>query len=313
MKKIVSLLLGISLLLMGCSITSDQTVSNSETVTYKSTKGDVQIPKKPQRIVSDYYVGELLKLNANLVGSDLTYESDAWKDEAKKAGVKDTGQSMEKVSSLNPDLIITINEDKYDQYSKIAPTVYIPYEQYQPKELMTELGKITNTENEAKKWNEEFDSEIEDLQKEVEDSDLQNKTFSLIEKNGDNIYTYGDNWARGGYILYDQLNLKATKTAEDTLIGNKVGYLSLNKESVPEYAGDVIFYVDKSQDKANMSDYKSLPKANISDKSVYKDLPAVKNNQVYLIPSYVFHYNDPYSLDEQIQYFMDFFANEKSN
>lgn len=61
------------------------------------------------------------------------------------------GDSIEKVLSLEPDLIITGNKEMYEQLSKIAPTIYIEYEENIPK-LIKEFGIILNRENLAQEW-----------------------------------------------------------------------------------------------------------------------------------------------------------------
>ena len=174
MKKVLLLLLASVMVLFGCS---SDTTSGDGTVEYTHELGTVMIPENPERIVTDWYVGELLALDVNLVGADLTYTSTAWAPLIEEKGVTDVGQSPEAVAELEPDLIITFNADLYDVYSDIAPTVYIPYGMYNPEELLLELGVITNTEEAAQTWIDEFNADIEEL-KSVANYDY---TYTIME------------------------------------------------------------------------------------------------------------------------------------
>lgn len=55
--------------------------SAAEMRSYETTKGTVQIPVKPQRIVTDYYGGELLSVGANVIGVEpSTFDNPFLKD-----------------------------------------------------------------------------------------------------------------------------------------------------------------------------------------------------------------------------------------
>lgn len=49
-----------------------ESATTGETRSFKTVKGDIQIPAKPQRIVTDFYGGELLSVGANVVGVEPT-------------------------------------------------------------------------------------------------------------------------------------------------------------------------------------------------------------------------------------------------
>lgn len=68
----------------------------------------------------------------------------------------DDAVSLERITSLNPDLILTYQEDAYDNLSKIAPTILIPYGKYDYKERLLEIGKLLNQEAEAQQRLKQF-------------------------------------------------------------------------------------------------------------------------------------------------------------
>ncbi len=53
------------------------------------------------------------------------------------------------------------------KYQKIAPTIPYTYNKYNHKEILKEIGKLTNNEDKAKKWIEEWDDKTRKDKKEI--------------------------------------------------------------------------------------------------------------------------------------------------
>lgn len=285
MKRIILFIFGV-FVLTGCS-TQESSKTTSDTFTYESVKGDVELPTDPKRIVTDGYVGQLLSINAPVVGGDLTYISPAW--DGLTDDITNIGSSLEEAAALSPDLIITWNEAMYEQYQSIAPTVLIPYGTYNEEDMVTELGKITNRNSEAEELLNKFNDKVEDLRS-VLSPDY---TYSIVELSADDAYLYGNTYARLGYVLYDKLNLKCPEACEKDVIKDTpdgASYLQLSEELMDKYIGDVIIL--------------SSPNANSTNKLIesdtYKNLDAVKNKRVINVDSDLFYQNDMLSIFDQI-------------
>lgn len=285
MKRIILFIFGV-FVLTGCS-TQESSKTTSDTFTYASVKGDVELPTDPKRIVTDGYVGQLLSINAPVVGGDLTYISPAW--DGLTDDITNIGSSLEEAAALSPDLIITWNEAMYEQYQSIAPTVLIPYGTYNEEDMVTELGKITDRNSEAEELLNKFNDKVEDLRS-VLSPDY---TYSIVELSADDAYLYGNTYARLGYVLYDKLNLKCPEACEKDVIKDTpdgASYLQLSEELMDKYIGDVIIL--------------SSPNANSTNKLIesdtYKNLDAVKNKRVINVDSDLFYQNDMLSIFDQI-------------
>lgn len=279
-------------ILTGCQA-STQTTS-ADTVIYNSTKGDVEIPKNPTRIVTDNYIGQLLSVGANVVGGDLTYTSPAWD----VSSITDVGQSAEAVASLNPDLIVIQDPTKYEQYKTIAPTVLIPYGDYNEEELVTQMGIITNKEDNAKKTLDDFNAKVDELKGLIDDSSL---TYSLLEFYGEDPYIYGDKYGRLGYVIYDKLGLKCTDTCQNTIIGKPDSYLLLTQENVKDYTGDVVII--------STPDGKPVDNAIVNSES-FKESSAYKNNRVYYEDARLWWQVDMVSMMQQMDLFEEILKDE---
>lgn len=282
MKKIIFIITTVLILLTGCS--SD--TASTGTLTYTTDNGNITYPENPV-IYSDYYVGELLYLDANLVGADMTYPAESWSTVATERGVENISGDMEAIAGLAPDLIITIHEDFYEQYSVIAPTIYIPYGTYNPEDLVVELGKIIGAEDKANEWVSEFNDNIESLKAEIDNPEA---TISIVDNWGDATYMYGANYGRGGYILYTKLGLKGNDLAESEYIRKADSYLTVDAESIVNYVGDIMFIADGD---GSVENIESLP--------TYSTLKPVEDGNVILLDKNTFLYDDPYSLNAQVE------------
>ena len=140
-KTIFTLCMMISLLtLTACGSTNNH--SNTEMITVKDVRGEVEIPKEAKRIVDLSGNSDILSIlgyqvigTANSDAYDYTKFPSYLKDTLK--GAKILGYSMqdtmdiEAVMNLEPDVIVisTVQEKMYEQLTKIAPTIMIQNEE----------------------------------------------------------------------------------------------------------------------------------------------------------------------------------------
>lgn len=282
-------------LLAGCG--NGNTKGSNNLRMYDSIRGEVEVPQNPERIVTDYYTGQLLSIDAPLVGADLTYRSPAW--DGLLDGVENIGQSTEKVASLNPDLIISFSEENYKQYSKIAPTVLIPYGTYNEEEIVLELGKIVNREDAAAGVISEFNDEVEGLEKLVNPK----QTYTILEVAGKDAYFYGNKYGRLGYVIYDKLELPGTKSATDTILKNDDSFILATEENLDNFVGDVLIL--------STPDAKTVNNSNLLNSKTFKNTKAYKENNVFYVDSNLFYHTDMISIEKQINILKGILDDEK--
>ncbi|WP_413232224.1 ABC transporter substrate-binding protein [Paenibacillus sp. BJ-4] len=125
--------------------------------------GEITIPVQPKRIVVDMYQNDLLALGIKPVGSVKYYLDNPFSKELVQdiASIGDRGSvSVEKVLALEPDLILVGSNDvgEYEKYSKIAPTIVIPFGTYKNvHDELTAFGELLGKEQEAKAWLAQYD------------------------------------------------------------------------------------------------------------------------------------------------------------
>lgn len=292
----------------GDTESTDEKGTEAEVRTYETVKGEIEIPAEPKKIVTDFYVGELLAVGANVVGSD----SDAFahpfiKDELE--GIEDLGSPMnvEKILDLEPDLIITMYEDNYEEYSRIAPTLYIPWDSNMDiYDTVEKFADIAGKQSEGEAFIADYDKVVEDAKKKLEGVVEENATVGIYELTPDDkLYVFGENFGRGGQAVYHALGFKAPERIEEDVIKGE-GWKEISFEVLPEYAADYMFLTVYDPDGTG----KSLTK--LQEMAIYKNLDAVKNGTFFVNDFDTYYRYDPIAIREQVKLFADLFAGQQA-
>ncbi|OIN66023.1 ABC transporter substrate-binding protein [Exiguobacterium sp. KRL4] len=294
-KLLLPVLLLLTLVIAACGNTEKKEETSSadtkkETITYKSEKGDIEVPADPKRVVVlAGFAGNVMALDVPLVGVD------SWSKSNPKFDLKDvqevSEENVEKVIELEPDLIIGYDTTKnIDKFKEIAPTVTYTYGKVDYLTQHIEIGKLLNKEQEARDWVKDFKTRAADAGTEIKAKIGDDATVSVIESFDKQLYVFGDNWGRGTEILYQEMKLKMPKKVTEMAL--KDGYYALSPEVLPEYAGDYLIF-SKTAEADN----------SFTETDTYKNIPAVKNKQVYEVDSKEFYFNDPLTLERQLEFF----------
>jgi iron complex transport system substrate-binding protein len=296
------------LLLTACGNKSEEGASSgekdskNETRIYKGENGDVEVPAEPKRVamMAATYAGNLLDLGITPIAvNEYPKQNKFYGDKLDKAEVV-TADSYEKLLELDPDLIITYSDDKnIKKYEEIAPTVTMTYDKYDYKEQHIEIGKMVGKEKEAKAWVKEWEKKAADARKKVKDAIGEDKTFMVMEAYGKDMYVYGENWGRGTEVIYQALELKAPKKLEEDVFGP--GWKAISTEVIPTYAGDYIFVGTGAGN----------PDNSFMESDVWKELPAVKNGNAIKFDSESFYFNDPISLEKELEIIVEELTKKK--
>ncbi|MFE6074010.1 ABC transporter substrate-binding protein [Paenibacillus sp. NPDC057886] len=278
------------------------TGAEGETVTYQSDAGEVEVPVDPKRIVdlTAFSTGYFVALDTPVVGALSGAMNNKYiKDQLTSEGTTDLGEqpTAEQLISLKPDLIIAYTgTEGLDKLSQIAPVVQLQYGKRNFKDLMLELGNLTNREAEAKDWITQWEAKINELKPKVLAA-VGDRTVSILNPYSKGLFVFGHNYGRGGEILYGEFGLKAPKRAQAEAIDSGTGWASISMEVLPEYAGDIIFTSPWSGDTSD-------PKI-VYDNTVWKNLTAVKEGCVFQLDPTSDTYNDPVSLEGQLKFISD--------
>ncbi|MGG3448865.1 iron-hydroxamate ABC transporter substrate-binding protein [Domibacillus aminovorans] len=299
-KRLIPFMLMLVLIISACSNESDNNEKEastdkekSGTITYQSENGPIEVPADPQRVlVLSSFAGNIMALDVNLVGVDSWSKMNPRFEKELKNVEEVSDESLEKIIELEPDLIIGLSTiNNVDKLSEIAPTVTYTYGKVDYLTQHLEIGKLLNKEKEAKAWIDDFKKRAQTAGEDIKAKIGEETTVSVIENFDKQLYVYGDNWGRGTEILYQEMKLKMPEKVKETAL--KDGYYALSLEVMPEFSGDyVILSKDSEQDNS------------FQETDTYKNIPAVKNNRVFEVNMKEFYFNDPLTLDFQLDYFI---------
>lgn len=250
--------------------------------------GDVEVPANPKRVIATYGIGDVIALGVIPIA---TYDVTGTAFESEVAGLPVWSEfEAEEIMAYDPDLILVANKDQYDEVSKIAPTVFVPFTELSMEERVTFLGEVLNKEDEADKAISAFETKVENAKKALETAGIGVQTFSIFEYSANGgVWVYGDKWGRGGDLLYSHLGLTSPPVIQDEIIG-KDQYRDISMEVIGDYAGDYIIFSGELGD--------------LKDNAVWNALPAVKNGKLIPIDYDLFYNIDIYSSGVQLDYIM---------
>ena len=253
-------------------------------------------PKNPKRIASlSYtYTGYLLQLGFDPVTvTSYDAKNPVLKEKVKNAKVL-MPEDLESIAKQKPDLIVVDASDKnIDELKKIAPTIAIDYGKNDYLEILNRFGQIFGKEKEADQWIADWKSKTADIGKQLKEKLGQDVTFTVVGLYEKEIYLFGNNWGRGGEVIYKSLGFDAPQKVKDEVFPS--GYLQVSQETVSEYIGDYVL-VAAEDDKTGSALYES---------DVWKSIPAVQQNHILKVDANAFYFNDPLTLEYELKTIQD--------
>ncbi|HEM3500273.1 ABC transporter substrate-binding protein [Streptococcus suis] len=302
MKKflaIFSLFVGL-VFLTACSTSSSSTdvelssMPKIEGITYH---GD--IPKNPKKVVNFAYsyTGYLLQLGIDVssYSLDLEKNSPAFGDKLKDVPQLTTTDT-EAIAAQKPDVILVFaGDDNLETLKEIAPVIEITYGKSDYLKMLTDIGQIFGKEKEAQAWLDQWDKKVATAKEELKGLIDTSSTFTVMDFFDKNIFLYGNNFGRGGELVYRALGFAAPAKVQEDII-SKEGWFGVSQEALPEYVGDYVL--------VNVNDKTKEAAASLKESDIWKNLPAVKNGHVIEVDYNLFYFSDPMSLDLQIDAFV---------
>jgi len=269
------------------SANADAAAGERSTRLVTTSMGEVEVPAEPQRVVTDFYLGYLLALGVKPVGSNRMFMENPYLED-QVAGIADISDSLEAIVGLNPDLIVTGNADKYEAYSKIAPTVYLENNS-NVREQVKQLSEVLGKQEDASSWLATFENKLTAAKERVKTHLKDGETVTVFDGGIiKEVTLYGS--AYTGKTIHGELGMPMNENVVKD-IDPKVGWLRISSEVVDKYAGEHIFMAVDAKNET--FDY--------AGDSIWGTLPAVKNNQLYEIDGYRFYFSDPISVMGQIE------------
>ena len=159
--------------------------------------------------------------------------------------------------------------------------------------MMTNLGKVFGKEDKAQKWLDSWKTKTAKAKEELAPYLDASTSFTVMDFYDKAIYLYGNNWGRGGELIYDSLGFSAPETVKKDVFS--AGWFGISQEVLADYLGDYLV-LNVSQDTKDAA-------ASLKESDVWKNIPAVKNQKILEVDENLFYFSDPMSLDKQLKTF----------
>ncbi|GAA3405800.1 helix-turn-helix domain-containing protein [Paenibacillus hodogayensis] len=249
--------------------------------------------KKPKTIVCLQYLGHLFALGLKPAGTTAKQLS-AFATSLRAQGIQDIGfpVSLTKISELEPDLILT-TRTKHEHFSQIATTVSLPWGQYDTLKELEYLGELLDRTDGAKAWIERFADKERKARRNTAGAVGPGETVAAYEIWGDRIWAVNIRFGRGTRNLYGTLGYSPPMQLAEHVLGKGPG-MAIPFRELPQYAADHMFV-------SVWNEHGGEKRAReIMSSELWQGLDAVRKGRVYEVDINRFAWNDPLSLEQQL-------------
>ncbi|MFS0726617.1 ABC transporter substrate-binding protein [Paenibacillus sp. 1P07SE] len=257
---------------------NSQSTQSSYPLTIKDLRGDFTLEQKPVRIVvlDNKFADQLVALDEKPIGSVTSAGSDTDFPEylmdklsdVKVLGTRDE-PNMEAILEMDPDLILCtgFQEQFYEQFSKIAPTLMLDFDE-DWRDTLDTMGKIMEKEQEAQELLTAYEEKTAQL-REAFAARLGDETVALIRPRDGAIRVHPPGH-RTGAILYNDLGLNLPP-----VLAEQDDSYQISLETLPDVDADHYFLLTNAMFQEDVD--------GVQDTEVWKSLKAVQQDQVYTV------------------------------
>jgi iron complex transport system substrate-binding protein len=288
--------------------TLDNKASTDDTRIYTDVAGnEVEIPVHPERVITTQYLDALLALDIKPVGASSHVLDNHYLGELQE-GVEDIGHpfDIEKVLSLEPDLIIVSTEEEVEELSKIAPTIVVPWMYGDVYDQFREIAQIVGKEQKAEDWVIALEEKAAEGRAHLTIAEEDIVTIYMTHDK-DVLRIYGGR--NIGHIIYRLLELTPpdfiqAKFDEDPDFNDFV-YDDISMEMLPEYAGDHIIML--TYDNETIAEGGMFYQ--VEQSALWQGLAAVQNDQLYVIDAEPWFSYSPLAIEAALDEAIELFSN----
>ncbi|WP_409304866.1 siderophore ABC transporter substrate-binding protein [Peribacillus sp. SCS-155] len=289
-RKLAFLFIAILVILSACgqqeaSQKSSSSSSNKESqeITVKHQLGETKVKKNPEKVVVFDFgsLDTLDTLGVKVTGvpvQNLPKYLEKYKTAESVGGLMEP--DFEKINELKPDLIIISGrqQDSYDKFSEIAPTLFMGIDNKRYiesfKENVTTLGNIFGKETQAKEELAKIDDSINGLK---EKTSGKNEKALITLTSGGKVTAYGPASRFG--LIHDVFGIKPV---EENLDADPIHGQNISFEYIAERNPDMMYVIDRD---AAVGEGENAKK--VMENALVKKTNAYKNEKiVYLDPNY---------------------------
>lgn len=285
----------------GCNQTTKQQQEQPAkmvTVTHELGKTNVRLQPKKVLVFDMGTLETLSDLNVSVSGIPKDFVPQHLEKYKKDSSIQDVGSilqpNLEKVSAINPDLIIisSLHAKDYEQLSEIAPTISlgVSNDNYKQSVInnLNSIGEIFDIKDKTNQKIAEIENEIEEAAKIIAPD---SKKVMVLLYNAGAFSSFGSK-SRYGFIYKDLKATPADQNKETAIHGTVV-----SSEYISHLNPDILYIIDRN---IIMQGHK-LNKNEIEN-ALVKQTNAYKNKRIYYLDPNIWYLSGggTYSIDHMI-------------
>ncbi|SER26820.1 iron complex transport system substrate-binding protein [Gracilibacillus ureilyticus] len=258
--------------------TNSEEEADTERTLTDAMGNEVTIPANPERVIASYLEDYLVALGITPVaqwsvrdGSDV---QDYLQDSLADVPTIPSELPFEAVMEFEPDLIIMdsaamVEDNKYEQYNKIAPTYVVGTEENNDwREELTTIGEVFGKEDQAAQVLADYEAKAEDAREQIQ-SAIGDESVAALWLFADTFYIVSENLSSGD-LLYNDLGLNAPEVVSEISEATTANWSEISLEKLAELEAEHIFLVNSDGEGATML-----------EDPIWQNIPAVQNGNVY--------------------------------
>lgn len=192
-----------------------------------------------------------------------------------------------------------------DKLRIAAPIVTVPWMDQGWQDHFRQIASLVQKSEQAERWLAEFRRNEDEARKLVRNTDVANETITILVIKPKGLFAYGARNA--GYVLYRSLGLKPPQLIQEQIDkhGDRFHSLPLELSDLHEVDGDrmiVILFSDEKGSTAHADD--------IFQSSAWRELAAVRKNQVYIVDQNDWIPYNPVSISYQLRRAVSLFTSD---
>ncbi|WP_163581274.1 ABC transporter substrate-binding protein [Gracilibacillus saliphilus] len=259
-------------------ITDDTQSAEEDTRTVTDAMGhEVEVPANPERVIGSYLEDYLVALGVEPVaqwsvrdGEDI---QDYLQDDLEGIPTIPSELPYEAVTSFEPDLLLMdsagmVEDNKYDQYNKIAPTFVVGTEEINDwREKFQIIAEVFGMEEKADEVLAQYDAKAEDAKEQIQEA-IGDESVAALWLFADTFYIVSENLSSGD-LLYNELGLTAPSVVSEISETSAQNWTEISMEKLAELEADHIILVNSDGESSALED------------SIWQNIPAVQNDNIY--------------------------------
>ncbi|SHN09608.1 ABC transporter substrate-binding protein [Gracilibacillus kekensis] len=238
---------------------------------------EVEVPAKPERVIGSYLEDYLIALGIEPVaqwsvrdGEDV---QDYLQDDLEGVPTIPSELPYEAVTSFDPDLILMdsasmVEDNKYNQYNKIAPTFVVGTEENNDwREKFQIIAEVFGMEEKAEEVLAEYDTKAEEAKEQIQAS-IGDESVAALWLFADTFYIVSENLSSGD-LLYNELGLTTPSVVSEISETTTANWSEISLEKLAELEADHIFLVNSEDGSSVLED------------PIWQNIPAVQKDNIY--------------------------------